>query len=50
MLPGGIEGISSHDPVALGGIVLLLSVVGVAACLEPAQRATQVDPVVTLRE
>ena len=50
MLPAGIEGISSHDPIALGGIVLLLSVVGVVACLEPAQRATRVDPIVTLRE
>jgi putative ABC transport system permease protein len=50
MLPAGIEGISSHDPIALGGIVLVLSVVGVAACLEPAQRATRVDPIVTLRE
>lgn len=50
MLPAGIEGISSHDPIALGGIVLLLSVVGVVACVGPAQRATRVDPMVTLRE
>ena len=50
MLPAGIEEISSHDPIALGGIVLLLSMVGVAACLGPAQRATRVDPMVTLRE
>jgi ABC-type antimicrobial peptide transport system permease subunit len=50
LLPGGIEGISSHDPIALGGVVLLLAVVGVIACLGPAQRATRVDPMVTLRE
>jgi ABC-type antimicrobial peptide transport system permease subunit len=50
LLPGGIEGISSHDPIALVGIVLLLSGVSVAAGLGPAQRATRVDPIVTLRE
>ena len=50
LLPAGIEGISSHDPIALGGIVLVLSVIGVVACLEPARRATRVDPIVTLRE
>lgn len=50
VLPGGIEGISSHDPVAIAGIVTLLSAVCVVACLEPAQRATRVDPIVTLRE
>jgi ABC-type antimicrobial peptide transport system permease subunit len=50
LLPGGIEGISSHDPIALVGIVLLLSGVSVAAALGPAQRATRVDPIVTLRE
>jgi putative ABC transport system permease protein len=50
LLPSGIEGISSHDPIALVGIVLLVSAVCVVACLEPAQRATRVDPIVTLRE
>jgi putative ABC transport system permease protein len=50
LLPSGIDGISSHDPIALVGIVLLVSAVCVVACLEPAQRATRVDPIVTLRE
>jgi ABC-type lipoprotein release transport system permease subunit len=39
-----------HDPIAVVGIVLFVSAVCVVACLEPAQRATRVDPIVTLRE
>jgi putative ABC transport system permease protein len=50
VLPRGIDGISSHDPIALVGIVSLLSAVCVVACVEPAQRATRVDPIVALRE
>jgi putative ABC transport system permease protein len=49
MLPGGIEGISAHDPVALAAIVLLLTIVCISACLQPARRATRVDPVIALR-
>jgi ABC-type antimicrobial peptide transport system permease subunit len=49
MLPGGIESVSSHDPVAIAAIVLLLSIVSIAACLFPARRATRVDPVIALR-
>jgi putative ABC transport system permease protein len=49
VLPGGIEGISSHDPLAIAGIVAILSAVCLAACLVPAARATRVDPVVALR-
>ena len=50
LLPGGIEGVSPHDPLALAAIVLLLSAFCIVACLEPARRATRVDPIVTLRE
>jgi putative ABC transport system permease protein len=49
MLPGGIDGISAHDPVALAAIVLLLTIVCISACLQPARRATRVDPVIALR-
>ena len=49
VLPGGREGISAHDPAALGVIALLLTAVSIAACVLPARRATRVDPLVALR-
>jgi putative ABC transport system permease protein len=37
------------DPLTLGGVVLLMGVVAVLACLWPAARAGRVDPVTVLR-
>jgi len=37
------------DPVALLGVAFVLSVVGLMACLLPAQRAARVDPMSALR-
>jgi putative ABC transport system permease protein len=42
-------GIGPNDPVTLGGVVALLSLVTVAACLIPALRAARVDPSWALR-
>jgi ABC-type antimicrobial peptide transport system permease subunit len=37
------------DPVTFVGIALILVATGVVACLIPALRARQVDPIVALR-
>jgi putative ABC transport system permease protein len=44
-----LTGVSPHDPLTLLGVVVLMSVVGVAACYMPAQKASRVDPLVALR-
>jgi predicted permease len=40
-----LYGVKPHDPVALAAAALVLITVGVVACLVPAWRAAQVDPV-----
>jgi putative ABC transport system permease protein len=42
-------GVSPTDPWTFAAVVVAILVVGLAACFFPARRATQVDPVVTLR-
>ena len=42
-------GVSPNDPLTFFGVIFILIVVGLAACLVPARRATQVSPLIALR-
>jgi putative ABC transport system permease protein len=42
-------GVSPSDPLTLAGVLGVLVIAGVIACLAPAVRATRVDPIVALR-
>ncbi|MBV9886412.1 MAG: FtsX-like permease family protein, partial [Acidobacteria bacterium] len=49
MLASMLYGVSSTDPLIFLSVTALLVVIALAACLIPARRAMQIDPMVALR-
>src|SRR3982751_2515991 len=50
LLQAQLFNVKPTDPATLGGVAAFIAVVAFVACYVPAQRATRVDPMVTLRE
>ena len=49
LMSSQIYGVTATDPWTFGSVVVVLAAVGLLACLLPARRATQVDPLIALR-
>ncbi|MGA3201616.1 MAG: ABC transporter permease [Bryobacteraceae bacterium] len=46
---GKVFSVPVTDPVAIGGVIVVLSISAALACLIPARRASRVDPMIALR-
>lgn len=50
ILEGQLYGVSALDPATFGGVIVLLALTAVSACLLPARRAAAVDPITVVRQ
>lgn len=50
LIESQLYGVGVTDPLVLSGVVAVLALVGLVACLIPARRATRIDPVVALQD
>jgi ABC-type antimicrobial peptide transport system permease subunit len=50
MIQGALYGVSSHDPVAVLGAVIVLLTAAIGAVIVPARRAARLDPAQILRQ
>jgi ABC-type antimicrobial peptide transport system permease subunit len=50
ILASQVWGVAWYDPVTLGGVLLLLTLIGILAAYEPSVRASRVAPMVRLRD
>ncbi len=49
-LESELYGVQPLDPMVMVSVTFVLALVALTACLLPARRATQVDPVIVLNE
>lgn len=50
LVAGQLYGVKPLDPAVISAVILTMAVVGLAACVVPARRATRVDPMTVLRD
>jgi putative ABC transport system permease protein len=48
-LANQLWGVSANDPRIYGAVIVIMMAAGAAACLLPARKATQVDPIIAIR-
>jgi putative ABC transport system permease protein len=49
LIQGLLYGVAAQDPITLSAVVVIMAVVGIAACWLPARRAAAIDPAITMR-
>lgn len=49
LLASFLLGAAAIDPFAYSAAALLFTIIGIAACVAPARRATRIDPIEALR-